>query len=147
MAEPAVFPEQRFLRAILPDELAESCLALLAGPDAETLLSPVRRQIDAVLATLSYRERGILEMRYGLGDGHAYTLAEAGHVFRLTRERIRQIQVRSLKKIHRVDADLRNLLDALGLRDGDMRSSCDSCHGGRGEPLLGRHGSVGRAEV
>ncbi len=49
--------------------------------------------------TLSYRERGILEMRYGLGDGHSYTLAQAGQVFHLTRERIRQIQAKALRKL------------------------------------------------
>ena len=101
MAEPAIFPEQRFLRALFRNEFSEHCRRVLLGPDAEEILQEFRRRIDAVLGTISYRERGILEMRYGLGDGYAYTLAEAGYVFRLTRERIRQIQARSLKKLCR----------------------------------------------
>ena len=116
MAEPTIFPEQRLLCAVFPDELFEKCLADLLEPDAEGVLQELRRQIDAALDTLSYRERGILEMRYGLGDGHAYTLAESGHVFKLTRERIRQLQARSVKKLRKRAADLREFVSSLNPR-------------------------------
>jgi RNA polymerase primary sigma factor len=118
VAEPATFPEERFVRAVFPDEFSEQWLDALLEPDAEAGLQELRRQIDAALDTLSYRERGILEMRYGLGDGQAYTLAESGYVFRLTRERIRQLQARSLRKLRKRAGELRGFVDGLSSRGG-----------------------------
>lgn len=54
---------------------------------------------NAALKKLSYREREILKLRYGLGDGLRYTLEECGHIFKCTRERIRQIERKALEKI------------------------------------------------
>jgi RNA polymerase primary sigma factor len=51
-----------------------------------------RREIRRVLNTLPHREREIIKLRYGLGDGHTYTLEEVARVFRVSRERIRQIE-------------------------------------------------------
>lgn len=121
MAELASFPEHRFLRAVFPDEYSEEWVADLLRPEADEVLQELRRQIDGALRTLSYRERGILEMRCGLGDGRAYTLAEAGYVFKLTRERIRQIQARSLKKLRDRAVDLRKFVS--GLNDSGLRRS------------------------
>lgn len=118
MAESATFPEQRFLRAVFPDEFSEQWLAALLQPDAAEGLQELRRQIEAALDTLSYRERGVLEMRYGLGDGQAYTLAESGYVFKLTRERIRQIQARSLEKLRERAVNLQSFVDGLSSRSG-----------------------------
>jgi len=118
VAEPATFPEQRFLRAVFPDEFSEQCLAALPEPHAEEVLQELRSQIDAALDTLSYRERGIMEMRYGLGDGQAYTLAESGYVFRLTRERIRQLQARSLEKLRERAVNLQSFVNGLNSRSG-----------------------------
>ena len=118
MAEPATFPEQRFLRAVFPDRSSEQCLAALLGLHAEEVLQELRSQIDVALDTLSYRERGILEMRYGLGDGQAYTLAESGYVFKLTRERIRQLQARSLKKLRKRAVNLQSFVNGLNSRSG-----------------------------
>jgi RNA polymerase primary sigma factor len=70
-------------------------LPLGSGADRQTL----RSHIDAALATLSFREREIIKLRYGLGDGHSYTLAEAAEIFRVTRERIRQIEARAFEKL------------------------------------------------
>lgn len=106
-------PEQRLLRAVFGDELSEQCLAAPSAPDAQMILRELRQRIDAALEGLSYRERGILEMRYGLRDGHAYTLAEAGYVFKLTRERIRQIQARSLQKLRSRAEELRDFVRGL----------------------------------
>jgi RNA polymerase sigma factor (sigma-70 family) len=53
----------------------------------------------AVLKTLSYREREIIKLRYGLGDGYSYTLEEVGHIFKVTRERIRQIEAKAVRKL------------------------------------------------
>ena len=63
-----------------------------------------------VLNTLSYRERRVLELRYGLNGEHPRTLDEVGKTFNVTRERIRQIENQSLKK-------LRALSDSQTLRD------------------------------
>ena len=67
------------------------------------------------LENLSYRERRVLELRYGLGDQHPRTLDEIGRTFNVTRERIRQIENQSLKK-------LQNLREAQQLRDSEIAS-------------------------
>ena len=59
----------------------------------------LRGRIDKVLKTLSYREREIIKLRYGLGDGYSYTLEEVGHIFKVTRERIRQIEAKAVRKL------------------------------------------------
>jgi len=59
----------------------------------------LREQIEAALRTLPERETMVLRMRYGLGDGREYTLEEVGQHFKLTRERIRQIELKALKAI------------------------------------------------
>lgn len=59
----------------------------------------LRDKIDHVLKSLTYREREIIKLRYGLGDGFSYTLEETGRIFKVTRERIRQIESKALKKL------------------------------------------------
>jgi RNA polymerase primary sigma factor len=59
----------------------------------------LRHRINKVLKTLSYREREIIKLRYGLGDGYSYTLEEVGHIFKVTRERIRQIEAKAVRKL------------------------------------------------
>jgi RNA polymerase primary sigma factor len=59
----------------------------------------LRRRIDEVLKTLSYREREVIKLRFGLGDGFSYTLEEVGHIFQVTRERIRQIEGKAMRKL------------------------------------------------
>ena len=63
---------------------------------ADTALA---RQIERVLRTLTYREREILTLRYGIGDGHTYTLEEVGRIFKVTRERVRQVEAKALRKL------------------------------------------------
>jgi RNA polymerase primary sigma factor len=77
---------------LLPDGGAESPAA---GASHEML----RSRINKVLKTLSYREREIIKLRYGLGDGYSYTLEEVGHIFKVTRERIRQIEAKAVRKL------------------------------------------------
>jgi RNA polymerase primary sigma factor len=55
--------------------------------------------IDQAMSILNERERTIIEMRYGLKDGHSHTLDEVSMLFKLTRERIRQIEVKALRKL------------------------------------------------
>jgi RNA polymerase primary sigma factor len=59
----------------------------------------LKAKIDMVLRTLTYREREIIRLRYGLDDGYNYTLDEVGRIFKVTRERIRQIEMRALRKL------------------------------------------------
>jgi RNA polymerase primary sigma factor len=56
-------------------------------------------QLQAVLATLNEREAGVVRLRFGLTDGRSRTLDEIGRVYGVTRERIRQIEARSMTKL------------------------------------------------
>lgn len=77
---------------LLPDGEAES-------PSTGASQEMLRGRIQEVLKTLSYREREIIKLRYGLGDGYSYTLEEVGHIFKVTRERIRQIEAKAVRKL------------------------------------------------
>ena len=59
----------------------------------------LREDLEGVLATLSPRERDVLRLRYGLDDGRMKTLEEIGQIFDVTRERIRQIEAKALRKL------------------------------------------------
>ncbi len=59
----------------------------------------LRNKIDHLLKTLTYREREIIRLRYGLGDGYTYTLEEVGRIFKVTRERVRQIEAKAVRKL------------------------------------------------
>ena len=59
----------------------------------------LREKVEQVLSTLSPREARILRLRYGLDNGRAYTLQEVGRKFGLTRERIRQIEGKALRRL------------------------------------------------
>ena len=55
--------------------------------------------IDEALSMLNYRERNIIRLRYGLDDGVGFTLEECGKVYKINRERVRQIQARAERKL------------------------------------------------
>ena len=59
----------------------------------------LREKIENLLKTLTFREREIIRLRYGLGDGYTYTLEEVGRIFRVTRERVRQIEAKAVRKL------------------------------------------------
>jgi RNA polymerase primary sigma factor len=59
----------------------------------------LKDRIDIVLKTLSYREREIVKLRYGIGDGYTYTLEEVGRIFKVTRERVRQVEAKAIRKL------------------------------------------------
>ena len=82
------------------------------SPTSGASMEMLRRQINEVLKTLSYREREIIKLRYGLGDGYSYTLEEVGQIFRVTRERIRQIEAKAVRKLQQ-PARSRNLVGFL----------------------------------
>jgi RNA polymerase primary sigma factor len=59
----------------------------------------LKERIGHVLGELNYREREIIKLRYGLADGYAYTLEEVGKIFSVTRERVRQIEAKAVRKL------------------------------------------------
>jgi RNA polymerase primary sigma factor len=59
----------------------------------------LRDRIEELLKTLTFREREIIRLRYGLADGYSYTLEEVGRIFKVTRERVRQIEAKAVSKL------------------------------------------------
>jgi RNA polymerase primary sigma factor len=96
----------------IEDESAESPIQA-AGHEM------LKERIDDVLSTLTFREREIVKLRYGIGDGYTYTLEEVGRIFRVTRERVRQIEAKAVRKLrHPVRArQLASFLDGVVLPD------------------------------
>lgn len=71
----------------------------------------LREQLDSVLSTLTDREARVIEMRFGLVDGNEHTLEEVGQEFQVTRERIRQIEAKALRKLKKKSKKLISFLD------------------------------------
>jgi RNA polymerase primary sigma factor len=96
----------------IEDESAESPMQA-AGHEM------LKERIDDVLSTLTFREREIVKLRYGIGDGYTYTLEEVGRIFRVTRERVRQIEAKAVRKLrHPVRArQLASFLDGVTIPD------------------------------
>lgn len=69
------------------------------SPVSSATQEMLKDKIDYVLKTLTYREREIIKLRYGLGDGYTYTLEEVGKIFKVTRERVRQIEAKAVRKL------------------------------------------------
>ena len=69
------------------------------SPVASATQEMLKERIDVVLKTLSYREREIIKLRYGIGDGYTYTLEEVGRIFKVTRERVRQVEAKAIRKL------------------------------------------------
>ena len=73
----------------------------------------LKEQLDEVLSTLTEREQKVLRLRFGMSDGRARTLEEVGKEFDVTRERIRQIEAKALRKLRHPSRSrkLRDYLD------------------------------------
>ena len=69
------------------------------SPVASAAQGMLKERLDEVLKTLSYREREIIKLRYGIGDGYTYTLEEVGRIFKVTRERVRQVEAKAIRKM------------------------------------------------
>jgi len=76
----------------IPDSTAEN-------PSEQTAYSMLRERLQDILTTLTDRERQVLDFRFGLTDGFSRTLEEVGKQFNVTRERIRQIEAKALRKL------------------------------------------------
>ncbi len=72
---------------------------LMPSPPDRVIHQNLKEQIDEALKTLTDREARVLRMRFGLGDGNEHTLEEVGQIFKVTRERIRQIEAKALRKL------------------------------------------------
>jgi RNA polymerase primary sigma factor len=101
--------EDSYFGDFIEDETVESPLSGATN-------GMLKDKIEAVLKTLTYREREIIKLRYGLGDGYTYTLEEVGRIFKVTRERVRQIEAKAVRKLqHPVRSrQLEGFLDAWG---------------------------------
>ncbi len=71
----------------------------IPAPDRELLNESLRKEIERALSTLTYREANILRLYFGLNGKHPYTLEEIGEAFNLTRERVRQIKEKAIKRL------------------------------------------------
>ncbi len=69
------------------------------SPLANACNGLLRDRIDVLLKSLTFREREIIRLRYGLTDGYSYTLEEVGRIFKVTRERVRQIEAKAVAKL------------------------------------------------
>jgi RNA polymerase primary sigma factor len=90
--EPLAGESENYLGELLPDARHHDPLLDLNN-------AALKEGIAVVLDSLSYREREVIRLRYGLSDGYAYTLSEVGKIFSVTRERIRQIECEALRKL------------------------------------------------
>ncbi len=109
--------EDSYFGDFVKDDGAES-------PVSAAMQKTLRDKIEQVLQTLTYREREIIKLRYGLGDGHTCTLDEVGRIFNVTRERVRQIEAKAVRKLqHPVRSrQLEDFLDG-GRASGPCASS------------------------
>ncbi len=84
--------EDSYFGDFIEDETADSPIES-AGTEM------LKDRIEEVLKTLTYREREIIKLRYGIGDGYTYTLEEVGRIFKVTRERVRQVEAKAIRKL------------------------------------------------
>ena len=90
--ETPILSEEKELKDVIIDEKSISPFKLLENSEAS-------HRIEQVLSSLTEREEKIIRMRFGIGEGSEHTLEEVGKFFNLTRERIRQIEIKALKKL------------------------------------------------
>ena len=84
--------EDSYFGDFIPDEKADN-------PVESATQEMLKDKIEQVLKTLTYREREIIKLRYGIGDGYTYTLEEVGRIFKVTRERVRQVEAKAIRKL------------------------------------------------
>ncbi len=102
--ETPVGDDESHLRDFLEDDQT-------ASPPEMINQMNLREQLNFVLSTLTEREARVIEMRFGLIDGNEHTLEEVGQEFQVTRERIRQIEAKALRKLKKKSKKLVNFLD------------------------------------
>jgi RNA polymerase primary sigma factor len=112
--------EDSYFGDFIEDERQEA-----PGDQAATDL--LKQRIEQVLKTLTYREREIIKLRYGIGDGYTYTLEEVGRIFKVTRERVRQVEAKAIRKLqHPVRSrKLRGFVDHASHIEEQHRAAAD----------------------
>lgn len=84
--------EDSYFGDFIEDDSVESPVGIAGG-------GMLKDRVEEVLKTLTYREREIIKLRYGIGDGYTYTLEEVGKIFKVTRERVRQVEAKAIRKL------------------------------------------------
>ncbi|TFG92090.1 MAG: RNA polymerase sigma factor RpoD [Myxococcales bacterium] len=84
--------EDSYFGDLIEDKSAESPVIVASH-------EMLKDKMERVLESLTFREREIIKLRYGIGDGYTYTLEEVGRRFKVTRERVRQIEAKALRKL------------------------------------------------
>jgi len=84
--------EDSYFGDFIEDDSVESPISTAGG-------EMLKDRVEEVLKTLTYREREIIKLRYGIGDGYTYTLEEVGKIFKVTRERVRQVEAKAIRKL------------------------------------------------
>ncbi len=84
--------EDSYFGDFIEDDTADSPVGTAGG-------GMLKDRVEEVLKTLTYREREIIKLRYGIGDGYTYTLEEVGKIFKVTRERVRQVEAKAIRKL------------------------------------------------
>ncbi len=117
----AIAKEPMSLDAKVTEDSDSSVIDFIENPDADCPSDDIecaalREQIEEALASLTPREEKVIRMRYGIGEATHYSLEEIGSRFALTRERIRQIEIKALRKLRHVNrrTDLEPFLAAAG---------------------------------
>ena len=103
-----LIPQQQFQVSHLRDFLED--IKTVSPPEIVSQIN-LREQLGLVISSLTDREARVIEMRFGLGDGNEHTLEEVGQEFQVTRERIRQIEAKALRKLKKKAKKLVNFLD------------------------------------
>jgi RNA polymerase primary sigma factor len=83
------------------------------SPANATAYSMLKSEMEDVLSSLTEREKRVLQLRFGVGDGYSRTLEEVGTIFKVTRERVRQIEAKALRKLRHPTRSrrLKNFID------------------------------------
>lgn len=96
---PKTFERTAKVRANALEHYAAATTERLSRVNTDLESLELKQDLKQVLKTLSYREREIINLRYGLDSGDSHTLEEVGHVFRVCRDRIRQIEAKAIRKL------------------------------------------------
>jgi len=124
-------------------------------PLLETNREALKAQIDTAMETLNYREREILRLRYGLADGYTYTLEEVGRIFKVTRERVRQVEAKAIRKLQhpvrsrklRIPRSFARFCTSLRNRQWNSQSDFASAKGSTARVVTCAKGASGVAQV
>lgn len=122
LESPRVYEKTKRLEAEDLEEYARLCTdraERLASPEVDRNIdnAALAESFESAFKRLSYREREVIKLRYGLGDTYAYTLEEVAHIFKVTRERIRQIEKKAIRRLQQPSCsmDLAGYLDDHGV--------------------------------